>query len=73
MLWLLNEEFTRTNQKIESELNAADSLTLTLDEEKYSHIWDLRCIAHAINLMADDLVKLDNIKDLILDHGKITS
>ncbi|PKK71914.1 hypothetical protein RhiirC2_777807 [Rhizophagus irregularis] len=29
---------------------------------------------HAINLMAaaDDLVKLDNIKDLILDCGKIT-
>ncbi|CAB4494427.1 unnamed protein product [Rhizophagus irregularis] len=40
--------------------------------EKYSHIWDLRCIAHTINLMADDLVKLDNIKDLILDRGKIT-
>ena len=41
-------------------------------EEKYNHILDLRCIAHAINLIATDLVKLDNIKDFISKCGKIT-
>ena len=41
-------------------------------EEKYNHIWDIRCAAHAINLIAADLVKLNNIKNLISDCGKIT-
>ena len=41
-------------------------------EEKYNHIWDIRCIAHAINLIATDLVKLDNVKNLISDCGKMT-
>jgi len=41
-------------------------------EEKYNHIWDIRCIAYAINLIAADLVKLDDIKNLISDCGKIT-
>jgi hypothetical protein len=41
-------------------------------EEKYNNIWDIRCIAHAINLIAADLVKLDDIKNLISNCGKIT-
>jgi len=41
-------------------------------KEKYNHIWDIRCAAHAINLIAADLVKLDNIRDLVSDCGKIT-
>ena len=41
-------------------------------EEKYNHIWDVRCAAHAINLIAADLVKLNNIKELIRNCGKIT-
>ncbi|CAG8786652.1 7080_t:CDS:1, partial [Acaulospora morrowiae] len=34
-------------------------------QEFYPHIWDIRCAAHAINLIASDLVKLENVKDLI--------
>lgn len=41
-------------------------------EEQYNHIWDIRCAAHAINLIAADLVKLNNIRDLISNCGKIT-
>ena len=41
-------------------------------EEKYNHIWDIRCIAHAINLIVADLVKLDDVKNLISNCGKIT-
>jgi hypothetical protein len=40
--------------------------------EKYEHIWDVRCAAHAINLIASDLVKLDSIKSFISNCGKIT-
>ena len=38
----------------------------------YPHIWDIRCAAHAINLIAADLVKLDEIQKFIADCGKIT-
>ncbi|GBC23318.2 ribonuclease H-like domain-containing protein [Rhizophagus irregularis DAOM 181602=DAOM 197198] len=136
---LLNEEISRVNKKVTSELEIADSLTLTLDgwtskrneslynyvittsdrkeylvalrnysmeshtgeflaseisdivekigldkftavvtdnasncrvarriiEEKYGHIWDIRYAAHAINLIAADLVKLNDIKKFI--------
>ena len=41
-------------------------------EENYNHILDIRCIAHAINLIATDLGKIDDIKDFVLDCGKIT-
>ena len=41
-------------------------------EDKYNHILNIRCIAHAINLIATDLRKIDDIKDFILDCGKIT-
>ena len=43
-----------------------------LIHEKYEHIWDVRCAAHAINLIASDLVKLDDIKNFISNCGKIT-
>ncbi|RHZ43998.1 hypothetical protein Glove_781g13 [Diversispora epigaea] len=38
----------------------------------YGHIWDVRCAAHAINLIASDLVKINSIKDFISNCGKIT-
>lgn len=41
-------------------------------QEKYGHIWDVRCAAHAINLIASDLVKINSIKDFISNCGKIT-
>ena len=41
-------------------------------EKMYPHIWDIRCAAHSINLIAADLVKLDVIKQHINDCGKIT-
>jgi len=41
-------------------------------EEMYPHIWDIRCAAYAINLIAADLVKLDEIQKFIADCGKIT-
>ncbi|EXX68066.1 hypothetical protein RirG_108450 [Rhizophagus irregularis DAOM 197198w] len=143
---LLNEEISRVNKKVTSELEIADSLTLTLDgwtskrneslynyvittsdrkeylvalrnysmeshtgeflaseisdivekigldkftadvtdnasncrvarriiEEKYGHIWDIRYAAHAINLIAADLVKLNDIKKFISNCGMIT-
>jgi hypothetical protein len=40
-------------------------------QETYPHIWNVRCAAHAINLIAADLVGLENIKKLINDCGKI--
>ncbi|RHZ51352.1 hypothetical protein Glove_480g14 [Diversispora epigaea] len=40
-------------------------------QEMYSHIWDIRCAAHSLNLIAADLVKLDEIKQHISDCGKI--
>jgi hypothetical protein len=41
-------------------------------EEKYGHIWDIRCAAHAINLIAADLVKINDIKEFISNCGMIT-
>src|SRR5207247_5863888 len=41
-------------------------------EEKFNHILNIRCIVHAINLIATDLGKIGDIKDFILDCGKIT-
>jgi len=40
-------------------------------QETYPHIWNVRCAAHAINLIAADLIKLENIKKLISNCGKI--
>ena len=40
-------------------------------QEKYAHILNIRCIAHAINLIATDLTKLDEIKTFITNCGKI--
>jgi hypothetical protein len=40
-------------------------------QQTYPHIWDLRCAAHAINLIASDLVKLEPIKKFINECGKI--
>lgn len=41
-------------------------------EEKYNYILNIRCIAHAINLIATDLGKIGDIRDFILDCGRIT-
>jgi len=41
-------------------------------EEMYPHIWDIRCAAHSINLIASDLVKITSIKEFISNCGKIT-
>ena len=41
-------------------------------QEKYPHISNIRCAAHAINLIAADLVKLEDIKKFIINCGKIT-
>jgi len=41
-------------------------------EETFGHIWDLRCATHIINLILADLVKLDDIKKVISNCGKIT-
>jgi len=40
-------------------------------QEMYPHIWNIRCAAHAVNLIAADLVKLDELKKLIANCGKI--
>ncbi|RHZ81505.1 hypothetical protein Glove_120g3 [Diversispora epigaea] len=37
----------------------------------YPHIWNIRCIAHAFNLIASDLVKLDAIKEFITKCNKL--
>ncbi|CAG8854883.1 41778_t:CDS:1, partial [Gigaspora margarita] len=42
-------------------------------QEMYPHIWNVRCAAHAINLIAADLVKLDKLKKLIANCGKINN
>ena len=53
--------------------NAANCrVTRKIIEEKYGHIWDVQYAAYAINLIAADLVKLDDIKDFILNCGMIT-
>ncbi|CAG8755942.1 ribonuclease H-like domain-containing protein [Rhizophagus irregularis DAOM 181602=DAOM 197198] len=39
--------------------------------QTYPHIWNIRCAAHAINLIASDLVKLEPIKKFINECGKI--
>ena len=36
-----------------------------LTSNNYPHIWDIRCAAHAINLIAADLVKRDEVKSFI--------
>jgi hypothetical protein len=41
-------------------------------EENYNHILNIRCIAHAINLIATDLGKIKDIKDFVLNCEKIT-
>ncbi|CAG8708030.1 33741_t:CDS:10 [Gigaspora margarita] len=40
-------------------------------QEMYPHIWNIRCAAHTVNLIASDLVKLDNLKKLIVNYLKI--
>ncbi|RHZ69728.1 hypothetical protein Glove_279g1 [Diversispora epigaea] len=40
-------------------------------QEMYSHIWNIRCITHSLNLIVTNLVKLDEIKQYISDCGKI--
>jgi len=40
-------------------------------QQTYPHIWDVHCAAHAINLIASDLVKLESIKEFISECGKI--
>ncbi|CAB5198560.1 unnamed protein product [Rhizophagus irregularis] len=52
---LITEEYTRVNLAIERDLEQSDNLTL----------------AHAINLIASDLVKLEPIKKFINECGKI--
>ncbi|EXX77286.1 hypothetical protein RirG_025190 [Rhizophagus irregularis DAOM 197198w] len=53
--------------------NASNSqVARRIIEEKYGHIWDIRCAAHAINLIAADLVKLNDIKEFISNCGMIT-
>ena len=32
-------------------------------QEQYSHIWDIRCAAHAFNLIAADLIRLEKLKN----------
>jgi hypothetical protein len=39
--------------------------------QMYPHIWDVRCAAHAINLIASNLVKLEPIKKFNSECGKI--
>ncbi|CAG8754365.1 17720_t:CDS:2 [Rhizophagus irregularis] len=39
--------------------------------QTYPHIWNIHCAAHAINLIASDLVKLEPIKKFINECGKI--
>ncbi|CAG8789868.1 35396_t:CDS:2, partial [Gigaspora margarita] len=39
-------------------------------QKMYLHIWNVRCAAHAVNLIASDLVKLDNLKKLIVNCRK---
>lgn len=41
-------------------------------QEKYPHISNIRCAAHAINLIASDLVKIEEIKSFITNCGKVT-
>jgi hypothetical protein len=36
-----------------------------LTSSNYPHIWDIRCAAHAVNLIAADLTKVNKIKDFI--------
>ncbi|CAG8826569.1 27030_t:CDS:2, partial [Gigaspora margarita] len=42
-------------------------------QEIYPHIWNIRCAAYAVNLIASDLVKLDNLKKLIVNCEKINN
>ncbi|CAG8761085.1 18622_t:CDS:2, partial [Rhizophagus irregularis] len=91
---LLNEEISRVNKKVTSELEIADSLTLTLDgwtskrnESLYNYVittsdrkeylvalrnYSMKSHTHAINLIAADLVKLNDIKEFISNCGMIT-
>ena len=41
-------------------------------QEKYPHISNIRCATHTINLIASDLVKIEKIKNFIINCGKIT-
>ncbi|RHZ59082.1 hypothetical protein Glove_365g248 [Diversispora epigaea] len=42
-----------------------------ITHEKYSYILDLRCMAHAINLIASDFTEIDLIKNLISNCNSI--
>ena len=42
-----------------------------LIHEAYPHILDLRCVAHAINLIASDFCELDSLKEIIANCGSI--
>ncbi len=44
-----------------------------LTHEAYSHILDLWCIAHAINLITSDFCKLDSLKVIIANCDSILS
>ncbi|CAG8847266.1 7376_t:CDS:2, partial [Gigaspora margarita] len=42
-------------------------------QKMYSQIWNIRCAVHAINFIVSNLVKLDNLKKLIVNCGKINN
>ena len=42
-----------------------------ITHEKYPYILDLRCMAHAINLIASDFADIDLIKNIISNCGSI--
>ena len=77
---MLAEEISHIIEQVGSEkfaaivTDAASSCRIAREktEEMNPHIWDIRCATHAINLIAADLVKLDNIKQFITNCGKIT-
>ncbi len=46
-------------------------ITWEKTEEMYSHIWNIRYAIYTINLIVTDLVKINEIKKLITDCGKI--
>ncbi|RHZ88984.1 hypothetical protein Glove_19g119 [Diversispora epigaea] len=80
-----NQKTIRIEKKIELELEKEKYLTITvvtdnganlrvaqhITHEKYPYILDLRCIAHAINLIASDFAEIDLIKNIISNCGSI--
>jgi len=39
----------------------------TLITEKYSHIASYGCVAHGLNLLINDIIKMKSLKELIID------